>query len=590
MALDDQILVDAFDDHPSLSASLEDFEHNAGDSDHGQAQPLNIPSHHSGFYESEEAESDLAESDSGGPWSPPIGARFDVRHAGGGLSGHQVYPKAVLSRGAYRGSSPARSSREASPQYEDAQEGDITLLPSIALRPASPVKRTSSSSPDPYPEGGKDFENRFGQSADAAKSGPLADNGNNFIRFAVRAEVQHRTEPFEAAFAYFRQKLDRITESRSSTVFAIVVALASLIFLRLIMQAPPPPPVPDLVKVAGLAKSFEPLIFYSENGVQQIGDLQETGVAVWDLGESVRSTNMTSAPLIVKELDDLSESLKTLAIELTKFFANVDGDVDGILIVMDWAKRELSQVSSLPLNSLTSVFDNLHSIFCRVGLFESQSGVPTGTGRVITELFGQSRPQRTRKTLHRTFTEFLSVLEESIEGELKYSMMLFGLFESIDRQFLNLARTVIRESDQQEREEGELLSSLWTRVLGPNAAALRKYEKNRKLLSNVREKTIRNKHIIVDHNGKLLTLKANLETLRKKLVSPLVRSNDSSTLSVEEQIKGLDGTYEHLRRVRERQKGKLMEMLYGAGNRRAGLSRGDENLGIDGGRGGGHDR
>jgi hypothetical protein len=63
--------------------------------------------------------------------------------------------------------------------------------------------------------------------------------------------------------------------------------------------------------------------------VSQIGDLQATGVAVWDLGESVRSTNMTSAPIIVRELDELSESLKTLAIELTKFFANVDGDVDG---------------------------------------------------------------------------------------------------------------------------------------------------------------------------------------------------------------------------------------------------------------------
>jgi hypothetical protein len=38
---------------------------------------------------------------------------------------------------------------------------------------------------------------------------------------------------------------------------------------------------------------------------------------------------MTSAPIIVGQLDDLSDSLKTLAIELTKFFANVDGDVDG---------------------------------------------------------------------------------------------------------------------------------------------------------------------------------------------------------------------------------------------------------------------
>lgn len=106
------------------------------------------------------------------------------------------------------------------------------------------------------------------------------------------------------------------------------VGLLSLFGLRLLLQPPQAGHVPDLVKVAGLAKAFEPFIYYSENGVSQIGDLQETGVAVWDLGESVRLTNMTSAPIIVKELDELSESLKTLSVELTKFFANVDGDVD----------------------------------------------------------------------------------------------------------------------------------------------------------------------------------------------------------------------------------------------------------------------
>lgn len=110
---------------------------------------------------------------------------------------------------------------------------------------------------------------------------------------------------------------------------AALVVLLSITTLQTIVAPATPLPVPDLVKVAGLARAFEPLIFYSENGVTQISDLQATGVAVWDLGESVRSTNMTSAPIIVRELDDLSESLKTLSIELTKFFANVDGDVDG---------------------------------------------------------------------------------------------------------------------------------------------------------------------------------------------------------------------------------------------------------------------
>lgn len=102
-----------------------------------------------------------------------------------------------------------------------------------------------------------------------------------------------------------------------------------MLAMRALFQPASPAQVPDLIKVAGLARAFEPLIFYSENGAQQIGDLEATSIAVWDLGESVRSTNMTSAPIIVKQLDDLSDSLKTLAHELQRFFVNVDGDVDG---------------------------------------------------------------------------------------------------------------------------------------------------------------------------------------------------------------------------------------------------------------------
>lgn len=120
-----------------------------------------------------------------------------------------------------------------------------------------------------------------------------------------------------------------MTRSWISMLTSFMVAMLSYAAIRWLSQPAALRPVPDLVKVAAVARSLEPLIYYSENGLQQVGDLQATGVAVWDLGESVRSSNMTSAPIIVKELDELSDSLKTLAIELTKFFANVDGDIDG---------------------------------------------------------------------------------------------------------------------------------------------------------------------------------------------------------------------------------------------------------------------
>jgi hypothetical protein len=62
--------------------------------------------------------------------------------------------------------------------------------------------------------------------------------------------------------------------------------------------------------------------------MRQVNELRDTGVAVWDLGESIRDANLTSGEQIVDQLDNLEKSLETLVLELTRFFVNVDGDID----------------------------------------------------------------------------------------------------------------------------------------------------------------------------------------------------------------------------------------------------------------------
>ncbi|KAH2939880.1 hypothetical protein KXW15_005263 [Aspergillus fumigatus] len=599
------------DDHPSLDASLEDFENN---SNAHRSPVFGLPSQHSGF-RSEESECEEEDTTPNGErWSPPGFRRYDYVQ-GSGWYRHQPYVrKGENDRPVLKptvGVSPSLS-REASPQYEDAIEtplvkkrsesadtGDATIAANVPLPADTPLKGRS---PSPSP---------------ALRASP-ADEGLDFGPENNLSNCGQHREPFVAFFSYLRSKFDRITSSKSNTTLSILIALLSIAFMRALFLPSLPQSIPDLVKLSSFARSFEPLIYYSENGVQQIGTLQETGVAVWDLSESVRGTNMTSAPIIVRQLDELSESLKTLSLELTRFFANVDSDVDSILIVMDWAKRELETLSSQPPSSLPSiVLDNVHDLLSRLGTLErtdAPSGeatssqlttTPTTFGRVVTAVLGQTSAQRTQATLMRTFTEFLSVLEESINSELTHSTALFALFESIDRQFLNLQRTVVRESDAQERAEGEMLSSLWTRVLGPDAAMVRKYEKNKRLLANVRSRTVANKHLLMDHRGRLLTLKVNLETLRRKLVSPLVRRNDSVSFVgaveggsgrshgrmlgpveavIEGQIRGLESTYDYLRSVREKQKAKLMEMVYGSGRKIPSpsmLPDGSDDLGSD---------
>lgn len=232
---------------------------------------------------------------------------------------------------------------------------------------------------------------------------------------------------------------------------------------------------------------------------------------------------------------------------------------------MDWARMHLNRLNSSPRPStLSSAYDNVHNLLSKAHILEDASGAPTTLGSVTTYVFGLSNPQREQRMVQLLFTEFLTVLEDSIQAELQHSVTLFALFEAVDFHFLNLARTVVRETTAQEELHTDLLSSLWTRILGGRAAELRKFEQNRQLLRNVREKTVRNKGVLVEHNGKLLTLKASLETLRSKLVSPLVRGVNSTTLTLEDQIQGLSDVSGYLTGVRKQQKGKVMETLFGS--------------------------
>ncbi|KAF2860110.1 hypothetical protein K470DRAFT_217779 [Piedraia hortae CBS 480.64] len=371
---------------------------------------------------------------------------------------------------------------------------------------------------------------------------------SNYFRFSTRLDVVHKTQPVEDAMAALRRLAARGPRSRWHALGYVMVACLAWMLLVGVASVPGNGGVPDLVKVAGLAKSLEPAIYYSERGHAQIGELQETGVAVWDLGESVRSTNMSSAPIIVRQLDGLSDSIKTLAIELTRFFAGVDGDIDNVLLTMEWAQRELAGLDDSAPGTLGAVWTGTQNALALVG---------------ARSVIGLSRQQKTRETLERVFTEYLGVLEESINNELAHSMQLFQLFEAIDMQFLNLQRSVIREQDTQEKLENDFLSSLWTRVIGASASQLRKYAKNRDLLASVRERTVRNKHVLVDHNQRLRQLQSNLETLRRKLVSPQVRRGQSTTPTIEDQMRGLQSTYDQLKTSREVQRRRVLEQVYG---------------------------
>lgn len=127
----------------------------------------------------------------------------------------------------------------------------------------------------------------------------------------------------------FLQKHYRaLTSSWSTVLTSLLVAVVSISTAKMLAKPAQPRPVGDLVKVAGLARSFEPLIYFSEPAVAHVRDLQSTSIAVWDLGESVRISGMADANTIVQSLDAISETMKKLVLDLTRFHTHVDGDID----------------------------------------------------------------------------------------------------------------------------------------------------------------------------------------------------------------------------------------------------------------------
>ncbi len=167
------LLDQAFDDHPSLTASLEDFEQTDN-----RSPVFAIPSQHSGF-RSDESEPD-PESNSEGPWSPPAWRKSSAathwyRHQPYAQSNHSLKPSASHSR-----------SRGTSPQYESAHEddGDLTIPANIPL-PRGSLSPVKERSPSPSPnreklEEDQEFGQTFGKAEETAP--PVPENPNNCMQ------------------------------------------------------------------------------------------------------------------------------------------------------------------------------------------------------------------------------------------------------------------------------------------------------------------------------------------------------------------------------------------------------------------------
>lgn len=227
---------------------------------------------------------------------------------------------------------------------------------------------------------------------------------------------------------------------------------------------------------------------------------------------------------------------------------------------MEWAKRELETIQGPRMGMIDNFIGNVHSALTKVGVLE-RDGEMTTAGKVVHDVMGQTNQQRAKATLQRTFDGLLAALEENITDELARADTLFQLFETVDRQFHNLHRSVAREEDSLATKKDEFLASMWRETTG-NKLKLKKYEKNLKLLKSVRASTLSNKSEMKSHIQVIRSVKDQLDKARKNLISPLIRRAQSNSFGLEQQLTDLSGTYGLLKRIRETQRHRVLQGLF----------------------------
>ncbi|PVI05134.1 hypothetical protein DM02DRAFT_127567 [Periconia macrospinosa] len=536
-------------DIPSLTASLEAFDPERS------VHSVYSSTMHSSRWSAPSHEQDDSDPESEGPWAPPAWQRSSNNH---------WYRKSLLSE------SPMRSS---------SSPFDREITPSRIPLPESPRKGTPRTSPEPMPPYERQFtaeslasrmqspseepqhaaQNAMQVSQHEGQSEPL----DGFVRFAVRGETLFRTAPIEEIMATISRGINILTRSKLN----IVITTVSILFAWVLVQPWSTSLIPDVANVANMAKQFEPLMYASESVIPRSRELAEASIAVQDLGESVRATNMSASTVIIDQLDDLGDSLKVLSEKITSFFTNVDGDMDSILITMEWAKRELQSIQGPNVGMWDHVISNIHGGLGKIGVLEKANGELTVVGGVLNDMLGHTVQQRSKTTLQRTFDYLLTTLEENIANELSRADVLFQLFESVDRQFANLHRSVAKEEDSLSNKKDEFLASMWRTTI-PNKLKIKKYEKNLRLLKDVRASTLTNKMELKDHILVIYQVKEQLDKARKNLISPLIRRAQSNSFGLDQQLSDLSGTYGFLKGIRDTQKHKVLKELYASEPRR----------------------
>ncbi|KAH9902634.1 hypothetical protein C8Q73DRAFT_13011 [Cubamyces lactineus] len=286
---------------------------------------------------------------------------------------------------------------------------------------------------------------------------------------------------------------------------------------------------PKLVEIQ--SSSFEQLLDGSVGGSGLSLEIKKAEMASKDLITLVKYSELKSKDHLAEALDEFVEDAKRTGKGLQKLTTKINGAVDNIMAINDYALRTIEDAQNKPKSLIRAVWP-----------FASP---PSGSRDVVVQAFRDSMD--VHATEMRRLVLELAVSEANLE---RLDTHLVALHELCTRE--NLTLSAARE---------DLLAQLWT-LLGGNRKRLRGMDFNLGLLRELGEYRKRAAAHVAAAKQTLQAMSEDMEDLRERVAAPDVVGD---RIPVEVHMKSIQSGLERLKedriRAREREDDLVRKIL-----------------------------
>ncbi|PWW75053.1 hypothetical protein C7212DRAFT_205809, partial [Tuber magnatum] len=297
-------------------------------------------------------------------------------------------------------------------------------------------------------------------------------------------------------------------------------------------------PQTDFPKLINLQASFEDILENSAGGSSMALDLKNSEVAVRDLSMLVRVSKLVNRDELSERLDDFVQTAKQTSRGLTRFGSRVNGVVDNLLAMDEFAIRSLENAQ---LSSTTT---------------DSPPSISSAVSRIVLaplHFIAPRNPQMTESSILKTFLQASTTMDTSIQRLILEAELVLRDLDDLENRLSTIQDMASREDSLIQEKHQEVLAEPWS-FLGGNRRKLANFASHRSLLANIATYRSRALAHVSASLIRLQQMQSDLEDLM--LRDAQGEGETVGEIPLEVHVESIRKGVERLNRGRERLKGR----------------------------------